>query len=140
MLFPAMSRIKTPGDPTPLIKQGAKLTATWEDVWEDLPSQVRLALEDFAEAQAQARGESQPGETASLFDSAPGNGSSSAPMSDHERAVFQLLRADDPLQMDELLERLDGELASGEVFTALFELELAGRIRQMPGKNYLRTM
>ena len=61
-------------------------------------------------------------------------------MSDHERAVFQLLRADNPLQMDELMERLDGELASGEIFTALFELELAGRIKQMPGKNYLRTM
>ena len=28
--------------PNTLIKQGAKLVATWEDVWEDLPSQVRL--------------------------------------------------------------------------------------------------
>ncbi len=32
--------------PNTLIKQGAKLTATWEDIWEDLPSQVRLQLED----------------------------------------------------------------------------------------------
>ena len=32
--------------PNTLIKQGAKLTATWEDVWEDLPSEVRLELED----------------------------------------------------------------------------------------------
>jgi DNA processing protein len=32
--------------PNTLIKQGAKLTATWEDVWEDLPSQIRLQLED----------------------------------------------------------------------------------------------
>ena len=31
--------------PNTLIKQGAKLVATWEDVWEDLPSQVRLELE-----------------------------------------------------------------------------------------------
>ena len=30
--------------PNTLIKQGAKLTATWEDVWEELPAQVRLAL------------------------------------------------------------------------------------------------
>ena len=28
--------------PNTLIKQGAKLTATWEDIWEDLPSQIRL--------------------------------------------------------------------------------------------------
>ena len=32
--------------PNTLIKQGAKLTATWEDVWEDLPSQVRMELEE----------------------------------------------------------------------------------------------
>ncbi len=126
--------------PNTLIKQGAKLTATWEDVWEDLPSQVRLELERRAEAQAAARGESQPGASASLFDGAPGNGAGSAPMSDHERLVMQHLRADDPLQLDDLLERLEGELASGEVFTALFELELNGQIRQMPGKNYVRRL
>ena len=28
-----------------LIKQGAKLVATWEDVWEELPPDVRLALD-----------------------------------------------------------------------------------------------
>ena len=27
--------------PNTLIKQGAKLTATWEDVWEDLPTHTR---------------------------------------------------------------------------------------------------
>ena len=31
--------------PNTLIKQGAKLTATWEDVWEELPTPVRLHLE-----------------------------------------------------------------------------------------------
>jgi DNA processing protein len=30
--------------PKTLIKQGAKLVATWEDVWEELPENVRLAL------------------------------------------------------------------------------------------------
>jgi DNA processing protein len=30
--------------PNTLIKQGAKLVATWEDVGEDLPAEVRLAL------------------------------------------------------------------------------------------------
>ena len=43
-------------------------------------------------------------------------------------------------QLDELIEQLEGELASAEIFTALFELELAGRVRQMPGKNYVRSM
>ena len=59
-------------------------------------------------------------------------------MSEHERAVFEQLRQDEPLQLDELMERLESRLVSGEVFTALFELELSGRIRQLPGKNYVR--
>src|SRR4029077_3170005 len=47
--------------PNTLIKQGARLTATWEDVWEELPAPVRLAL-------TPATGdESQAGKTASLF-------------------------------------------------------------------------
>jgi DNA processing protein len=46
--------------PNTLIKQGAKLVATWEDVWEELPAQLRLALAPMAS-------ESQPSTTASLI-------------------------------------------------------------------------
>ena len=49
------------GAPNTLIKQGAKLTATWEDVWEELPTAVRLALTPAT------RDESQTCKTASLF-------------------------------------------------------------------------
>ena len=38
-----------------------------------------------------------------------------------------------------LIEQLEAELGSAEIFTALFELELAGRVRQLPGKNYVRA-
>ncbi len=111
--------------PNTLIKQGAKLTATWEDVWEDLPTDVRVAL----------TGESiiaspEP-VTASLFDD-----SSAAPV---EASLLRVLRHDEALQMEEILEKLEGELSSSEIFTALFELELAGRIRQLPGKNYVKS-
>jgi DNA processing protein len=37
------------------------------------------------------------------------------------------------------VEQLEGTLSSSEIFAALFELELAGRIRQLPGKNYVRV-
>ena len=47
--------------PNTLIKQGAALIATWEDVWEALPADIRLALTP-PEAPA-----SQAPETASLF-------------------------------------------------------------------------
>jgi DNA processing protein len=115
--------------PNTLIKQGAKLTATWEDVWEDLPSQIRLALED--EMAADAPGESKAGGTASLFNDTP--------LPEHERIVFDKLRHDESLQLDELIEQLEGTLGSPEIFAALFELELAGRVRQLPGKNYVRA-
>jgi DNA processing protein len=124
--------------PNTLIKQGAKLTATWEDIWEDLPSQVRLQLEDELAMQSGAQGpnESFSGAPASLFTGQP----TAPPLSDHERLVIQELRQDEALQLDELIERLESRMVSGEIFTALFELELAGRVRQMPGKNYLRCM
>jgi DNA processing protein len=116
--------------PNTLIKQGAKLTATWEDVWEDLPSQIRLELEDELMA-AGGQDESKAGGTASLFNDTP--------MPTHERIVFDRLRHDESLQLDELIEQLEPELGSAEIFTALFELELAGRVRQLPGKNYVRA-
>jgi DNA processing protein len=115
--------------PNTLIKQGAKLTATWEDVWEDLPTQVRLALEEALER----RNESAAAGGASLFKEQ----GQSAPLSDYERLVIQELRRDESLQLDDLIERLESKMVSGEIFTALFELELAGRVKQMPGKNYL---
>jgi DNA processing protein len=115
--------------PNTLIKQGAKLTATWEDVWEDLPSQVRLQLEDEL-ASVNGR-ESKTAGTASLFNDTP--------LPEHERMVFERLRHDESMQLDELIESLEAELGSAEIFAALFELELAGRVKQLPGKNYVRT-
>ncbi len=43
--------------PNTLIKQGAKLTATWEDIWEDLPTHTRLELEEELETLARSGGE-----------------------------------------------------------------------------------
>jgi DNA processing protein len=116
--------------PNTLIKQGAKLTATWEDVWEDLPSQIRLGLEDGWGAR-----ESKESAGASLFS----DPSLEAGMGEHERLVFARLRHDEAMQLDELMEGLEGTLGSPEIFAALFELEMSGRVRCMPGKNYVKT-
>ncbi len=112
--------------PNTLIKQGAKLVATWEDVWEDLPSQVRLELE------AEAHDESKPEAAASLLPNPV--------LRPEEAMVLEVLHADRSLQIDEILDLLDSQLTSSEVFTALFELEIGGRIRQLPGKNYVRAL
>jgi DNA processing protein len=131
---PGNATNKNAWGPNTLIKQGAKLTATWEDIWEDLPTQIRVELED----EMAGRNESQAGESASLFSDTTSSGNGGQPMGEHERLVFGELRQDEALQLDELIERLEPTLMSGEIFTALFELELAGRVKQMPGKNYLR--
>ena len=112
--------------PNTLIKQGAKLVASWEDVWEELPSDVRIQLEGEKGIASEA------GPGASLL--------ADPPLRPEEAMVMEHLRADESLQIDEILSLLETELTSSEVFTALFELEMAGRVRQLPGKNYVRVL
>jgi len=98
--------------PNTLIKQGAKLVATWEDVWEELPADVRLAL-------TPETGNESPGaQTASLFQEPS--------LSPHEKKIYKALKADEAMHLDEIIEKLEPELSSSEIFAALFELELAG--------------
>ena len=111
--------------PNTLIKQGAKLVATWEDVWEDLPAEVRLTLTPASPP------ESPGASSASLF---PDQG-----LPPHEKRILALLKADESTHIDELVERLEAQMSSSEIFAALFELELNGKIRQMPGKNFVRS-
>ena len=115
--------------PNTLIKQGAKLTATWEDIWEEMPSQIRLQLEE--EMRASGQSESKLSGSASLFED-------EKPMPEAERVVLERLGRDESVQLDTLIEGLEGTLGSAEIFTALFELELGGRVKQLPGKNYVR--
>jgi DNA processing protein len=111
--------------PNTLIKQGAKLVATWEDVWEDLPTEVKLALTPTPSP------ESGSASSASLF---PDEG-----LPPHEKRILSLLKADEATHIDELVEKLEAELSSSEIFAALFELELTGKVRQMPGKNFVKS-
>jgi DNA processing protein len=111
--------------PNTLIKQGAKLVATWDDVWEELPEDVRLTL-------APARNESQGAGTASLF----GEDSELGPQ---EKKILAVLQADEATHIDEIVEQLEPEVSSSEIFAALFELELSGKVKQLPGKNFVKS-
>jgi DNA processing protein len=111
--------------PNTLIKQGAKLVATWEDVWEELPTEVRLTLTPASST------ESSGAATASLF---PDEG-----LPPHEKRILSLLKADETTHIDEIVEKLEAEMSSSEIFAALFELELTGKVRQMPGKNFVKS-
>jgi len=110
--------------PNTLIKQGAKLVATWEDVWEELSEGLRAQL-------TPPEDESKRATTASLF--------VDEPLAPHEKRILSLLRVDEAQHIDELVERLEAQLSSSEIFAALFELELAGKIRQLPGKNFVKS-
>jgi DNA processing protein len=111
--------------PNTLIKHGAKLVANWENVWEELPADVRLAL-------TPETGNESPGaQTASLFQEPS--------LSPHEKKIYKALKADEAMHLDEIIEKLEPELSSSEIFAALFELELAGKVKQLPGKNFVRS-
>ncbi|HTV65008.1 MAG TPA: DNA-processing protein DprA [Bryocella sp.] len=112
--------------PNTLIKQGAALVATWEDVWEELPADVRLALTPPEQPASEGAA------PASLFDGAQ--------LPPSEKRVLSLLKVDESTHIDQIFERLNAFLSSSEIFEALFELELSSRIRALPGKYYVKTM
>jgi DNA processing protein len=107
--------------PNTLIKQGAKLTATCEDVWEELPSDIKLQLE------ANWRVESEKPAEASLF--------ADSQLSPHQKRIFALLKPDEAVHLDEIIERLEQEVSSSEIFAALFELELAREDKATAGEE-----
>ena len=94
-------------------------------VWEEQPAAVRQKLEADRPSATEA------GPTASLFQNEA--------VPPHERKVLALLKADESTHIDDLVETLEGQMSSSEIFSALFELELAGKIRQMPGKNFVKS-
>jgi len=57
----------------------------------------------------------------------------------HERRLLGLLKADEATHIDELIEKLESEKSSSEIFAARFELELNGKVRQMPGENLVKS-
>ncbi len=114
--------------PNLLVKQGAKLVQEWNDVLVELPADTRRALI----AKAQARAGQMPLET---------NGEETGPtpeISPASRTLFARLKPDLPTHVDELIETFD-TLTPSEIIAALFELEMLGLVRQLPGKNFVKV-
>ena len=107
--------------PNQLIKQGAKLVAGWEDVVEELPTDIRVELFPVEQATAEER--------ASLFEQG---------LTPVEKKLYDLLGTDAPRHVDELVE--SSELTSSAVLATLFEMEMKGIIRQMPGKQFVKVL
>ncbi|MBY0374295.1 MAG: DNA-processing protein DprA [Bryobacteraceae bacterium] len=106
--------------PNLLIKQGAKLVQGYEDILQELPFEARVRLRVQAgniEAAAPRPAED--------------------PAAPAQRAILGALREDTPIAFDTLAETLI-EHSPSELIAALFELELEGRVKQLPGKQYLK--
>ena len=118
--------------PNLLIKQGAKLVQDWNDIVVELAPEHRRELA----SRAQGRLFAEDGDG-----NAPAASGASQPpegLSTIARQVLQLLRVETPTHIDALLDRLEA-ISSSEAIAALFELEMAGTIRQLPGKNFVRV-
>jgi len=96
-----------------------------QSVWEELPADLKLQLE------ANWRVESAKPAEASLF--------ADSQLSPHEKRIYALLKPDESTQLDEITEKFEGEISSSEIFSILFALELAGKVKQLRGQNYGKT-
>lgn len=107
--------------PNLLIKQGAKLVTNSEDVIEELPTPVRAALVQAERPEAEQR-------NLLAFEA----------LGVSEKKLYELLSIEQTSHIDELVE--NSGLNSSEVLATLFDLEMKGVIRQLPGKQFSKVM
>jgi DNA processing protein len=119
--------------PNLLIKQGAKLVQEWNDVVTELKPEDRRRLVDQCRNRLKEHG-------LELSESTAANPASitTGPMQGVARAVLGVLKLDLAIGLDHLIETV-GQASPSEVIAVLFELELAGLVRQVPGKRYMRV-
>ena len=107
--------------PNLLIKQGAKLVTNAEDVIEELPTPVRAAL---------VKAEAVESEQRNLL-VADG-------LSTVQRKIYELLSAEESRHIDDIVDT--SGLNSSEVLATLFDLEMKGIVRQLPGKQFSKVL
>ncbi len=120
-------------DPNLLIKQGARLVQDWNDVVAELPPESRRQLIDRGRRQLLGEGSATlEGNQASLLsDPAPELGAIS-------RRTLEVLQVDNSIHLDNLLEKVE-DTSPSELIAALFELEMLGLVKQLPGKNFVKV-
>jgi DNA processing protein len=117
--------------PNLLIKQGAKLVQDWNDVVVDLPPEVRRQLIDSGKNRLLAQGLSAQPATSEPAQASLTNGSIS-------RRILEKLKPDAGTHLDVLVESIE-DLSASEIIASLFELEMTGLVKQLPGKNFVKV-
>ena len=120
--------------PNLLIKQGATLVQDWKDVVEAMPLGVRQAIIDSQREVLAALAVSASGET-----SEASGASVRVALPAVQRRLLELVQVDVGVHIDTLIGQLEEVSSASEIIGALCELELAGYLRQLPGKNYVRV-
>jgi DNA processing protein len=118
--------------PNLLIKQGAKLVQDWNDVVVDLPPETRRLLIERGKEKLLREGSptaSSDGGQASLL---------TGPSAEISRKLLETIKVDAPIHLDDLLEKV-ADCSPSEMIAALFELEMLGLVKQLPGKNFVKV-
>lgn len=119
--------------PNLLIKQGAKLVQEWNDVVVELKPDDRRRLID------EGRNRLLNNDLDAAESSTPSQASLPiGPSAELGKRILGILKVDSGTHLDALLETLEG-CSSSEIIAALFELEMLGLARQLPGKNFLKV-
>jgi DNA processing protein len=119
--------------PNLLIKQGARLVQDWNDVVSELPVESRRHLIEKARQRILAEG----GETSDQ-PAASVLGDRQSEMGQIACKALETLQVDTPIHLDDLLEKL-ADISASELIAALFELEMMGLAKQLPGRNFVKV-
>ena len=119
--------------PNLLIKQGAKLVQDWNDVVSELPAESRRHLIDRGRQKILAEeGATASGESASV------SGDGQSELGAVSRRLLASLQVDIAVHLDDFLEKIE-DTSPSELIAALFELEMLGLVKQLPGKNFVKV-
>jgi DNA processing protein len=118
--------------PNLLIRQGATLVQDAADVMEGLPPEIRRQVLETRSGQAALSSEEEAMNSRNAALEAMGP---NAPVA---REILKRLHADRALHIDTLIDSVDTATPS-EILAVLFDLELAGMVRQLPGRNFVKV-
>jgi DNA processing protein len=124
--------------PNLLIRQGAALIMESQDIFSELTSEERLEVERKIGRQRLLVEQNEelsekPSRLEPRLAAMP-----EEPANEARSRLLNKLTFDNPCHLDELMEVLDGVSVS-ELIAMLFELEVEGTVRRLPGKSYIKV-